>query len=157
LFFDDLNKNHDPHSANEKYLQFLVHNTRMINHARSIIKLLNKHYHLSIITNGLKEVQRPRIDKSRLTDSFKTIVVSDEIGHAKPSSEYFEYTHDKLGKPNKNKVLVVGDNLNSDIKGGLDFGYHTCWYNPNKKDNKTSLEPDYTINRLPELLKLLDK
>lgn len=157
LFFEELNLSHDPHKANSYYLNAMVENTRMVNHARKIIHLLKKEYNLSIITNGLKEVQRSRIQKSKLTPIFEEIIVSDEIGFAKPSSAYFDYTHQKIGKPNKNKVLVVGDNLNSDIKGGLDFGYHTCWYNHNKITPCDTVKPHFTINKLPELLVLLDK
>jgi putative hydrolase of the HAD superfamily len=157
LFFEEINLNHDPHRANSYYLNAMVDNTRMINHARKIIHSLKKDYNLSIITNGLKEVQRSRIAKSNLTPIFEEIIVSDEIGYAKPSAAYFEYAHHKIGRPDKKNVLVVGDNLNSDIKGGLDFGYHTCWYNHNRLKHSDKVQPHYTINKLPELLLLLDK
>ena len=78
----------------------------------------------------MKEVQRPRLEASEIHTYFKAVVVSGEIGHSKPNHSYFEYVYDKLGQPNKDKVLVVGDNLIADIQGGKNDGFKTAWYNP---------------------------
>ena len=55
----------------------------------------------------------------------------------------------------KNEVLMIGDSLSSDIQGGTNFEIDTCWYNPNKVENKTSLKPTYEVCSLKELKNLL--
>ncbi|MDU4473405.1 MAG: HAD hydrolase-like protein, partial [Clostridium perfringens] len=55
----------------------------------------------------------------------------------------------------KSKVLMVGDSLTSDIQGGINFGIDTCWYNPNKIKNETSIKPTYEISSFDELKSLL--
>jgi len=116
--------------------------------------LLKKHaqaYQLGIITNGLKQVQRPKLMKSGLANYFEIIVVSDEIGISKPQPAIFEYAFEKIGFPDKEKVLMIGDSLNSDIQGGINYGIDTCWYNFKQKENATLIKPTYEIKHLREL------
>jgi putative hydrolase of the HAD superfamily len=51
--------------------------------------------------------------------------------------------------------LIVGDSLTSDIQGGINFGIDTCWFNPNKKENKTGIKPTYEISNLMELKEII--
>ncbi|KEI91229.1 hypothetical protein EXN53_06050 [Clostridium botulinum] len=55
------------------------------------------------------------------------------------------------------REAMVGDSLTSDIQGGINFGIDTCWYNPNKIINKTSIKPTYEISNFYELKYLLLK
>ena len=48
---------------------------------------------------------------------------------SKPNAGFFDITFDRIGNPPKEEVLIIGDNLISDIKGGYDFGIDTCWFN----------------------------
>lgn len=108
-------------------------------------------YQLGIITNGLKQVQRPKLIKSGLVDYFKVIVVSDEIGISKPQPAIFDHTFEKMGFPAKEKVLMIGDSLNSDIQGGINYGIDTCWYNFKDNKNNSTIKPTYEINHLAAL------
>jgi len=120
--------------------------------------LLDAHYQkyqLGIVTNGLKEVQRPKLAKNNLMHYFKIIVVSDEIGVSKPNTDFFDYAFTEMKFPSKEKVLIIGDSLNSDIKGGNNYGIDTCWYNPDKKKNTTSIRPTYEINNLKKLNQII--
>jgi 2-haloacid dehalogenase len=57
---------------------------------------------------------------------------------------------------NKREVLMVGDNLNSDIRGGNGFGIDTCWFNPERLSRENGILPTYEIRALRELGALLD-
>lgn len=50
---------------------------------------------------------------------------------------------------------MVGDNLTSDIQGGINAGIDTCWYNPNEYINNTNIKPTYEIKSLFQLGELL--
>ena len=52
--------------------------------------------------------------------------------------------------------MIVGDSLTSDIQGGINFGIDTCWYNPNKIENKAEITPTYEIYNLNELKDILE-
>jgi len=156
LFFNAIDYDGDPHKANTNYLNNLVDFAGLIPGAKALLDdFKNARYKLVIITNGLKEVQKPRINKINLAHYFESIIVSDEIGVAKPNSDFFKITADSINHPAKEKVLVIGDSLTSDIQGGNNYGYDTCWYNPLHKENKTSAKPTFEISNLGELKKIV--
>ncbi len=88
-----------------------------------------------------------------LRGSFEQVFISEEIGAAKPSRDYFEAVFRGIGNPPRESVLLIGDSLTSDMRGGLDYGIDTCWYNPGGKT--TDLPVTYQIARLTELTKIL--
>ena len=67
--------------------------------------------------------------------------------------EYFDAVFRELDQPPKESVLLIGDSLTSDMRGGVDYGIDTCWYNPAGKT--TELLVTYQISQLQELVKLL--
>ena len=60
-----------------------------------------------------------------------------------------------MEEPDKHRVLVVGDSLNADIRGGRDFGFQTCWYNPEGIASTNGITPDHVLSRLGDLPELL--
>ncbi len=146
----------DPLEMNSHYLYLLSQTRFLLDGAEElVVKLLQLGYRMGLITNGLREVQRPRIAHASMDKYFEVIVVSDEIGVSKPHSGFFEYAFEQMGRPVKESVIVVGDSLNSDIQGGNSFGVHTCWFNPHNAANMTTHLPTYQIQRLEELHEIL--
>lgn len=133
------------------YLEQLSEKSIFMDGGKELLEEQANKYHLGIITNGLKQVQRPKLIKSQLVDYFKVIVVSDEIGISKPQSAIFEHAFEKMNFPAKEKVLMIGDSLSSDIQGGINYGIDTCWYNFKEQENQSNIKPTYTINHLAEL------
>lgn len=114
-------------------------------------------YELAIITNGFKEVQHARLENSPLSDCFSHIIVSEEAGYQKPHPGIFDFAFDKLQLEDKKTVLMVGDSLTSDIRGGYNYGIDTCWFNPLRKENTTGIKPTYEIQHLLELMELVEE
>jgi 2-haloacid dehalogenase len=137
------------------YLEHLSQQADLIEGACSLIENLSRHYQLAMITNGLKEVQRPRFTNSGVGAYFSVIVISDEVGVAKPDSAYFDIVFREMRYPPKDQALVVGDSLDSDIQGGMNYGLDTCWFNPHKKPNPSERQPTYEIQSLHELHRIL--
>jgi putative hydrolase of the HAD superfamily len=135
----------------EKYLEFLAEGYFLLKGALKLIKYLHKDYKLAIVTNGLATVQKGRLKASPLKDYFDHLIISEEIGVAKPNPKIFEHTFKEIGHQDKNNVLIVGDSLSSDIQGGINFGIDTCWFNPHNQENLTDLKPTYEISKLNEL------
>lgn len=153
--FREISISLDCKEANDKYTSALCEASFLLDGAEDILEELSKKYKLALITNGLLVVQNARIRQSHIAKYFETVVISEEAGVAKPNPGIFQYTFDKIGHENKNTALIVGDSLNSDIKGGTNFGIDTCWFNPKGMKGMTGLHPTYEIRRLDELKDIL--
>jgi len=153
LFFAESGLPGDEQLTSRLYLKNLALGTDLLDGADELIHNLQKNYHLALVTNGLKDVQRPRLVHSSLHGCFEQVFISEEIGVSKPSRAYFETIFTRINQPPRDKVLIIGDSLTSDIQGGLDFGIHTCWYNPGSR--LTGLPVTYQIAHLNELPALL--
>ena len=153
LFFDETRLNGDPQTVSPLYLRNLALGTDLLPGADEVVHTLKADFHLALVTNGLKDVQRPRLEGSALRDCFEKIFISEEIGAAKPARAYFDAIFAALGQPPKESVLIIGDSPTSDMKGGVDYGIDTCWYNPRAKT--TDLPVTYQISHLKELISLL--
>lgn len=145
----------DAWEFNTIYLNYLVEHSYMLEGAVDLLEYLDGKVQKAIITNGLKEVQRKRIKRLDIEKYFPVIVVSDEEGVSKPNPAYFDIVMNACGNPPKDRILIVGDSLNSDMKGGIQYGIQTCWCNLFGQVNTTNLEPTFEINHLSEFRDLL--
>jgi len=157
-FWEAIGLSYDSKLSNDIYLENLVKHSFLLEDTTSILDHLSNHKELSlhIITNGMKEAQRPRISKLGLEKYFETITVSDEIGCAKPDTRFFDHVIKCIGQQEKSQYLIVGDSLHSDIQGGLNYDLDTCWFDPKKIENNTSIKPSYTITSLLELKEIIE-
>ena len=137
------------------YIQFLGDGSFLYDESEDLLNYLSKKYKIGIITNGLADVQHRRIRNSIVGHYFEDVVISDEIKIAKPNPAIFDYALRNLDHSNKKSVLMIGDSLNSDIKGGINAGIDTCWFNQHKKINSSSINHTYEINSLLQLKYIL--
>lgn len=154
LFFEDNGIEYDPSKANAHYFEIISQRVDFVDFAPELLNKLSNNYRMAIVTNGLSEVQRPRLSLSEIDRMFEHIVISDEIGSAKPQEAFFKHCHKLIETPHK-EVLVIGDTLKSDVKGGNEFGYDTCWFNHDVLPPDGENEAKYEVNHLRELLRLL--
>ncbi|MBE0451438.1 MAG: noncanonical pyrimidine nucleotidase, YjjG family [Clostridia bacterium] len=151
----ELDIDFDPHRFSERYMYHLAEASFLLEDTLTLLEKLHGKFELVIVTNGLAYVQNRRIGKSSIAEYFSNIVISEEVGVAKPNPEIFEHTLKLIGQVDKSEVLMIGDSLTSDIKGGIDFGVDTCWYNPKRLDNTSQVKPTYEINDLMSLMKII--
>ncbi len=144
-----LSENADAFS--DRYLQFLGEGTDLIEGAEALVEWLNGRFQLALITNGLKDVQRPRLARSSIGHYFNPVIISDEVGVAKPNGRIFDIAFAHMGQPTKSDVLIIGDSLTSDIAGGIGYGIDTCWFNPNHKPRPSNSPITHEIHTLSEL------
>ncbi|WP_408607055.1 YjjG family noncanonical pyrimidine nucleotidase [Anaeromicrobium sediminis] len=154
---DKLNATFDESEFAKSYMNHLSYASFLYDDSIKLVEDLHKDYRLTIITNGLKDVQDNRIRKSIIAKYFEDIVVSEEVQVAKPDPKIFEHALKNIKHTDKSKVLIVGDSLTSDIQGGINFGIDTCWFNPNKIVNKMGINPTYEISNLMELRNIIEK
>lgn len=148
-------QNIDPIKFGNNYLINLSKGHYLIPFANETIKELHNNFTMAIVTNGLREVQRPRFYNSGISEYFKEIIISDEIGIAKPDSRIFEYALKQLNHTHKQSVLMIGDKLNSDIIGGNNYGIDTCWVNLAGTTNSTNIDPTYEIDSISKIKEIV--
>ena len=124
--------------------------------AEEAVEALSKKYRLFLASNGTASVQKGRMTSANLYRFFEEVFVSQEIGHNKPSLEYFEAAFSRIPGFDKSKCLMVGDSLTSDIRGGINAGIKTCWVNPEGLPCREDIRPDYEIQYLHQLESLLE-
>ncbi len=116
---------------------------------------LRPHFRLGLVTNGPSRMQRPKIEQFRLDDYLDTLIVSEEVGVAKPDPAIFHLALEQLGT-RPESTLYVGDSLEFDLPGAKAAGLPFIWMNPRRELLLAHLPaPVATIERLSELVGLL--
>ncbi|HHS95938.1 MAG TPA: noncanonical pyrimidine nucleotidase, YjjG family, partial [Phaeodactylibacter sp.] len=113
-FFEQLDKRGNYKEIGSRYLRHLSTTDFMIPGAKPLLEKLSSNRQLALVTNGLQEVQRKRLQNTGIEDYFSCIIISEEVGVAKPHGGFFEKTFQQLGQPDKSKTIIIGDSLRSD-------------------------------------------
>ncbi len=103
------------------------------------------------VTNGTRAAQERKLKKSGLGELLDGVFISEDLGAEKPSPVFFQHVFRKLDPYDSGEVVIVGDSLTSDIRGGNNAGILTCWYNPERKPEPDGLRIDFNIRRLDEV------
>ncbi len=144
-----------PQHLNGAFLDAMADICTPLPGARELLAALKGRAGLGIITNGFTDLQQVRLAKNGLEDTFAHVVISEEVGVAKPDAAIFEHTLALLGNPPKEQVLMVGDNPHSDVLGGLNAGIHTCWLNWKDEARPRGITPHHEVRSHQELQALL--
>lgn len=153
--FAEYNINYDGFAFNNEYLDNVGHGYYTIEGAEQICKALQPYCQLYFATNGNVKTQLERIAGSGLGKYFSDTFVSEAAGEPKPSAIFFDYCFSHIAQLDKQKTIIIGDSLFSDIKGGRDAGITTCWFNPGKKTLSGNATPDYEIATLADILQIV--
>ena len=140
---------------NEYYLSRLNLKNEIIPNADIVIKKLLKNYQIYPASNGVGDTQVARVESSKLKGLFTKYYISGFIGYQKPSVDFFNYIFNDLKDIKKSEILMIGDSLTSDIKGGINAGIDTCFFNYRGYDIG-EVKPTYVINKLEELFAILN-
>jgi len=139
-----------PEEWKEEYQKNLGACAIMVEGAAELCEQLYGKCKMYIVTNGIAAVQRDRMSRASIRHCFEELFISQELGCRKPQPEYFDLVLSRLGNVDKSGILVVGDSLSSDIKGGIDAGLDVCWFNPHGQD-PGELNPKYTVSALSQI------
>jgi len=157
--FSELSKRfHTPTlTLNQLFLDAVSHVTTPLDGAVELLHNLKKKKKLGIITNGFTEMQKKRLMNNDMHHHFDFMITSEQVGIPKPQPGIFQHAFEKMQHPAKEKILMIGDSLDSDILGGINTGIHTCWLNQHKKPRKGNIIPHIEINTLRELTEMFPR
>lgn len=154
-FFGDFGIQVNGMEVDGLYRKQLDESAFLIDGAVEILTYLKGKYGLYVVSNGVAATQYRRLGASGLDQYFNGIFISEEAGSQKPQPGFFEYCFDKMGRRDVENMLIVGDSLTSDIRGGNGSGIDTCWFNPHRLENTAGVKVDYEIGDLAELMGML--
>lgn len=135
------------HQIADDYIAFLPDNNHLFDGAIEILDYLSSNYQLHIITNGFANVQYKKIANSKIDMYFETITNSEMAGVKKPNPVIFQHALD-LAQAKKENSIMIGDCLEADVQGALDFGIDAIFFNPNNDVSPVGVRQ---INHLLEL------
>lgn len=141
----------DPSAIADNFADGLARFGTLYPGAFELLERLAESVSLALVTNGLSDVQRGRIERLGIAEHFDAVIISAEVGASKPGRTIFDVTFGLLGGPPRTSALMVGDSLSSDIQGGTNSGISTCWYNPHRTTAATTDRFDHEITSLEHL------
>lgn len=142
---------------NNEFLQAMATLCTLLPGARELLDFLKGKARLGIITNGFTAMQQARLEHCGVADLFDPLVISEQIGVAKPDPQIFQHAFEQLGRPDKNSILMVGDNPHSDVLGAQNAGIASCWLNVTAQPLPAGISPTYQVASLFELPALLHR
>lgn len=151
LLLEFLQQKKDPIRMNNDFMTRLSQEAQMIPGADELLSELAEFCTLIALSNSGHRSLLSRLEKSGLLPYFDGVYSSEKMGVAKPHSKCFTYPLKQLGITNTKRVLVAGDSLTADIKGGAACGLDTCWCNFQNEENTTNIQPTHTARNFAEL------
>lgn len=146
-----------PKAMNSAFMMAMAEICTPLDGARELLdSLLESNVKMGIITNGFTELQKIRLEKTEFSHYFELIIISEQVGIAKPDKRIFEHTFSMMGEVDLSAILMVGDNPDSDVLGGMNAGIDTCWLNEAGKTCPEGVEPTYTVGSLVALQTILE-
>jgi len=132
------------------YLEELACQSQLLPGALELVQGLAQEYPLALITNGIAAVQNKRFAASPITPHFRSIVISEEVGAAKPDPRIFRPALEKIGVDAAD-VLYVGDSVTSDMAAARNAGMDFCWFNPGGLPCPAGHAPAFIVRELSEI------
>jgi putative hydrolase of the HAD superfamily len=119
-----------PTKFEDDYVALGPTKTNLFPDAHETLTYLQGKYTLHLISNGFRESTEMKVSKTGLTKYFKHVFISEVVGYNKPDKAIFEHAL-KTGGAKKEESLMIGDSLEADIYGALNFGIDAIFFNPN--------------------------
>jgi putative hydrolase of the HAD superfamily len=118
-----------PLSFEDDYVQLCPTKTNLFPHAHETLGYLKNKYTLHLISNGFKESSELKISNTNIGGYFQHIIISEIVGINKPDKAIFEHALNLAGAE-KSQSLMIGDSLEADVYGALNFGIDAIYFNP---------------------------
>lgn len=143
-FFDRYRVDGDAKRASVRFPELLSRQSILLPHALEVVETIAARLPVVIVTNGATVTQEGRMARSPLKNLICGMVISESVGVSKPRPEIFFKALEPLGVVPR-EALMVGDGVNSDIRGANNAGIDACWLNPGGKALPEGVHAEYVI------------
>ena len=138
-----------PNQFEDDYVRITPNKTNLFSGTEKVLNYLQQKYTLHIISNGFKESTLMKMSVCNLNPYFENVIISEDVGANKPDQRIFEFALEKANA-SKEESIMIGDSLEADVRGALDFGIKAIYFNPLKAEKPEDIE--WEIHQLEELL-----
>ena len=141
----------DPAEIAEVYASALSEQAIALDGAVEAVERWSRVLPVIIVTNGISSIQRGRMARSPIREHIAGMIVSEEVGAAKPDPRMLMLAMAQAGVTDTSRALVLGDSLSSDMQGAANAGIDACWFNPRGVKNTRGVPIRYEIRSLGEV------
>jgi putative hydrolase of the HAD superfamily len=138
-----------PDQFEDDYVRITPTKKNLFAGTERVLAYLQQKYTLHIISNGFKESTLMKMSVCDLNPYFSNVIISEDVGVNKPDKRIFEYALEKASA-SKEESIMIGDSLEADVRGALDFGMKAIYFNPLKAVKPEDV--DWEIHQLEDLL-----
>lgn len=125
---EHLHREGDPAALGAAYAANLGNYADLLPGAEEFIRALHGKMKIALVSNGVSAIQRSRLAKCPLTPLFDAIVISEEVGVAKPDPRLLEIALEKLGCTDRAQAVMMGDSLSADIAAANNAGIDSIFF-----------------------------
>ena len=143
----------DPQRDGDRFVELLGGQSILLPHAEDVVRAIAKVKPVLLLTNGITQVQKRRLALSPIRDAVSGMVISQEEGAAKPNPKLFDRALKRLGIA-RGTALMIGDGINSDIRGANNAGIDACWYNPDGRALPAGVHAEYVISDIRQCVEI---
>ena len=122
--------------------------------ATELLQYLALKYDIYAVTNGAGS-QGIRLKAAGMDRYMKGVFASELVGVGKPMRAFFDHCFGEIGEEKRKSTIIIGDSLTSDMRGGVNAGIDTCWFNPHGLQNPYEFTCDYEVRTLKEIEQIL--
>ncbi len=138
----------------DEYIDKCPKKEKLIEGTIEILDYLAPNYTLHILTNGFQETQETKLKNSKINNYFKEMTTSESCGLTKPSPSFFKY-HLKKIRATPSECIMIGDNINTDIRGAYASKIDSVLFDQSKSTNSFKGKQTYLITELNQLKQIL--
>ena len=153
--FRDLGIDADGPSFEQDFIVGLRETSVPVAGAHEIMEYLHSRYQVYVVSNAANMQQTTRLKKAGLMQYVDGMFGSLDIGINKPAPGYFDYCFNQMNGITPAETIIIGDSINADIKGGMEYGLHTIWFNIRNNESSRTVYPEYTVYSLTEIKSIL--
>ena len=158
ILFAELGVNADAEEARRFYEEQLSIGHYFMEGAEDFLaELSNRGYRLFLASNGTLAVQEGRIASAGIAKYFEKMFISEQLGAVKPQKEFFDAAFAQIPDFARERAVIFGESLTSDIQGGINAGIRTCWFNPKGQNGRADIRPDGEIRHLSQFIPWLEE
>lgn len=157
-FLQAINFSADAKKMNEDYLTSLSEKSILFDDALPLVKMLkDAGKRIFIVTNGVTKVQVGRMENSPLRPYIERIFISEQMGVSKPQKLFFDLVEKEISGFTKERAIVIGDSLTSDIQGANNASLDCIWLNQEQAPLKEGLKVTFIATSLAKVGEFLLK
>jgi len=135
----------------KRYVDISPNQTALMPGTKEILEYLHPKYKMHIITNGFQEIQFLKMKNTGIDKYFTKIITSERAGKRKPEPRIFQYAL-KQAECTPDQAIMIGDDLDADIHGAINYGIRAIWFNYSKLENAANLEYVHHLDDLRNFL-----